>query len=73
MYGQATRQPSITNQYVKDEREAEHACSSPERPMQRMGLEQKKFRFPVAIHLIQAGRPLSTPHGGRNYIINQLA
>lgn len=32
------------------------------------GREQKKFRFPVAVHLNQAGRPLSTPHGGRNYM-----
>ena len=33
----------------------------------------KKYRFPVALHLNQAGRPLSTPHGGRYYMYCLLA
>ena len=41
--------------------------------LQKIGktYKQRKFRFPVAQHLNQAGRPLSTPHGGRNYIDNR--
>lgn len=38
-------------------------------PKNRETYKQRKFRFPVAQHLNQAGRPLSSPHGGRNYTI----
>ena len=31
--------------------------------------KQRKFRFPVALHLDKAVGALHTPHGGRNYMI----